>query len=500
MSQNESIQGVCFRKEERAESWETDLLERKEAAHQLERLIANAPGPYVIAMTSEWGSGKTFFLKAWEKDLLARKRPCVYFNAWKTDHAGDPLLALTGCITDSLKKNKFIAPQHLKKLAATATNIAVKSPTIMSKIAIGVANRWADGALNEVKDLLPDAFKLGTDLFLKNNARRETFTKQLEAIAKEASQKTLNNPVDPVNGTNHFPLFVLIDELDRCRPNYVIELLENIKHLFGVSGVVFLLAIDQDQILGVIQHTFGLCDINGRDIRQNYLRKFIDVFWKLPKPDAFTYTFNTLKTKNIPVPIDWTCQPISYWGQHIANDNTTFFDGNNLFYAMLGMLAKNSNNITLRELSQHIDRYRIISLSYPVTTREAFIIFRIIITCQSKEPDLKSKIINSGRKSKHYSINAASSALLDDIFHYLSLYVFEDADPTLRHPQERTERDEVLFDFIKDLMPQFFSEELYEAVMKKISFLDAFDFGESLQNDPQASHNGRQINNSKPIS
>ena len=88
MSQNESSQGVCFRKEEREPSWETDLLSRKDAAHQLERLIANAPGPYVIAMTSEWGSGKTFFLKAWEKDLLARKRPCVYFNSWETDHAG----------------------------------------------------------------------------------------------------------------------------------------------------------------------------------------------------------------------------------------------------------------------------------------------------------------------------------------------------------------------------------------------------------------------------
>lgn len=482
MGQNETNQGVCFRKEEREPSWDTDLLDRKDAAHQLERLIANAPGPYVIAMTSEWGSGKTFFLKAWEKDLLARKRPCVYFNAWETDHAGDPLLALTGCITESLKKQELIKPKRLDSVKTTASKIVSQAPSTVSKIFVGLANHYTDGALEDVKEVVSDTMKLGTDLFLKNNARRKNFTKQLATIAKEATDSVLEQPEDPINGAKHFPLFIMIDELDRCRPSYVIELLENIKHLFGVPGVVFLLAIDQDQILGVIQHTFGLCDANGRDIRQNYLRKFIDVFWKLPEPDAFTYSFYTLKTKNVPIPNDWTCQPISYWEQHLTNDNKTFFDGKNLFYAMLGMLAKNSNSITLRGLSQHIDRYRIISLSYPITTREAFIIFKVITIHKSKESDLISKIINSGRKSRHYAINTNSRKLLDSIFSYLNTYVFDDGNPTLRPQQERTDRDEVLFDFIKDLIPQFSGENLYESVMKKIDFLDAFDFGESLVN------------------
>ena len=488
MSQNESSQGVCFRKEEREPSWETDILSRKDAAHQLERLIANAPGPYVIAMTSEWGSGKTFFLKAWEKDLLARKRPCVYFNAWETDHAGDPLLALTGCITESLKQHDFIEPNRLIELAESASKIVSQSPGTIAKLAVGVANHFSSGALKEVKEILEDSVKLGTDLFLKNKQRRTDFVNQLKKIAAEASTKASKQDWnDPVNSTKKFPLFVMIDELDRCRPSYVIELLENIKHLFSAPGVVFFLAIDREQILGVIQHTFGLCDANGRDIRQSYLRKFIDVFWKLPEPDAFTYTFNTLKTKNVPIPNDWTCQPISYWGEHIANENKTFFDGKNLFYAMLGMLAKSYNSITLRELSQHIDRYRIISLAYPITTREAFTIFKIITTHQSKESDLTSKIINSGRKSSHHSINTNGRTLMEAIFFYLNIYVFDDGNPTLKPPQARTERDEALYDFIKDLTPQFPGRDLYESAIKKISFLDAFDFSESLPNGHQTS-------------
>ena len=360
MSQNESSHGVCFRKEEKEPSWETDLLGRKDAAHQLERLIANAPGPYVIAMTSEWGSGKTFFLKAWEKDLLARKRPCVYFNAWETDHAGDPLLALTGCITESLKANEFIAPARLKKLASTASDIFAKSPQILCKMAFGAANKAFDGALDEAKDEILDAMDLGTDLFLKNNERRADFVKQLETIAAKASGKAQKLPADPINGTNHFPLFVMIDELDRCRPSYVIELLENIKHLFGVSGVVFLLAIDQDQILGIIQHTFGLSALEDRDVRQDYLRKFIDVFWQLPEPDNFEFVYTKLLEKNIKRPEQWP-----NWQSHQLDEYGDFperkyMSSYSSFYASLAKGASVKKK-SLREYTQLIEKFYIIS-------------------------------------------------------------------------------------------------------------------------------------------
>ncbi|WP_419182173.1 P-loop NTPase fold protein [Pantoea ananatis] len=36
-----------------------------------------------------------------------------------------------------------------------------------------------------------------------------------------------------------YPLFVFVDELDRCRPTYAIEMLETIKHLFSIENVVY---------------------------------------------------------------------------------------------------------------------------------------------------------------------------------------------------------------------------------------------------------------------
>ena len=77
-----------------AMTWKNDLFGRKAYADRLTRLIHNTQGPYVIGLTSPWGSGKTFFLQAWRQQLLADEKPCIYFNAWEQDASGDPLVNL----------------------------------------------------------------------------------------------------------------------------------------------------------------------------------------------------------------------------------------------------------------------------------------------------------------------------------------------------------------------------------------------------------------------
>lgn len=487
MSQTESNQGVCFRKEEREPSWETDLLGRKDAAHQLERLIANAPGPYVIAMTSEWGSGKTFFLKAWEKDLLARKRPCVYFNAWETDHAGDPLLALTGCITHSLKKQNLIKPKRLKNFATSASKIVSQAPGTFSKILVGIANHYTDGEFEEVKEIVSDTMKLGTDLFLKNNARRKGFTKQLEAIAKEASDNALNQPADPVNGTNHFPLFVMIDELDRCRPSYVIELLENIKHLFGVRGVVFLLAIDQDQILGVIQHTFGLCDTNGRDIRLNYLRKFIDIFWALPTPDPRVFVLQNLLTRRPALPQGW---PVRTTSDPLKPHNDNPLATPDSYYYTLASAAIGKQR-SLRELLQILEKFFTISTCYNMNTRESFVIFDILMNYIDK---IKNQDMSRVIKQSEFSPQSAAQRDERDIAdqdHFSTLYAFiiensytqtlpqiKPSTQTIGNRYVLSLNERIMSVYLANIFTRFSGEELTQSVTKKIAFLDEFHFGE----------------------
>ena len=70
-----------------------------------------------------------------------------------------------------------------------------------------------------------------------------------------------------------------MDELDRCRPDYAIELLEGIKHLFGVPGVYFVVATNTIQLGESIRAVYG----NGFD-GQRYLKRFFDLQFSLPEP------------------------------------------------------------------------------------------------------------------------------------------------------------------------------------------------------------------------
>jgi hypothetical protein len=76
-------------------------------------------------------------------------------------------------------------------------------------------------------------------------------------------------------------LIIFIDDLDRCKPDYTIKLLECIKHFFSVPGAVFVLAIDSDSLGASVRASYG--DAIDTD---NYLRKFIDWRYRLPKPRA----------------------------------------------------------------------------------------------------------------------------------------------------------------------------------------------------------------------
>ncbi|QDE47832.1 hypothetical protein EIN43_17235 [Enterobacter hormaechei] len=68
------------------------------------------------------------------------------------------------------------------------------------------------------------------------------------------------------------PTFIFIDELDRCRPNYAIDMLETIKHLFDINNVVFVIATDKEQLSHSICSVYG----SGFDATR-YLDRFLYV-------------------------------------------------------------------------------------------------------------------------------------------------------------------------------------------------------------------------------
>ena len=88
------------------------------------------------------------------------------------------------------------------------------------------------------------------------------------------------------------PVVVVIDELDRCRPLYAIELLEVAKHLFSVEIIVFVLAINLRQLGHSIKAVYG-SDFDSHE----YLERFIDITIPLPMAERVHFIWNLMNER-----------------------------------------------------------------------------------------------------------------------------------------------------------------------------------------------------------
>ena len=90
------------------------------------------------------------------------------------------------------------------------------------------------------------------------------------------------------------PLIVVIDELDRCRPSYAVELLEVAKHLFAVDRIVFVLAVNRSELAHSIRALYG-SDFDA----VGYLRRFFDVDFRLPDPERVAFIDTMLEATQV---------------------------------------------------------------------------------------------------------------------------------------------------------------------------------------------------------
>ncbi len=84
--------------------WVDDVLDRKDIAERLTSIVRGQEAPFVISVDGRWGTGKTFLLKHWQQDLENQDWQAIYYNAWEDDFAGDPLISVTGQLSEHLKK------------------------------------------------------------------------------------------------------------------------------------------------------------------------------------------------------------------------------------------------------------------------------------------------------------------------------------------------------------------------------------------------------------
>jgi len=258
-----------------------DALNRKELEPPLTQFVTQASGPLVLALDGSWGSGKTTFLKMWRVKLDEAGHACLYLNAWKTDFAQEPLVAVVGELSGSIDsfapvgQEGDVLRKHMKKARKIAESIAKRSIPVGVKLAtLGILDTQ-DLTEKIISDFTSEIVEERIKDYEMGKSEIEDFRKSLASLSEEVSK--LKSDVSA-------KVVVIIDELDRCRPIYAVQLLERIKHLFDVPGIVFILGIDRSQLNHSIKALYGT-DFDA----QGYLRRFIDLDYQLPEPKIGNY-------------------------------------------------------------------------------------------------------------------------------------------------------------------------------------------------------------------
>lgn len=242
-------------------------LGRQKYAEILTQIVGSYEQGCVLAINGEWGSGKTTFMNMWKQLLKNKGFSALYFNVWEHDFVSDPLIGLVAELKSQLGSQE--CDDTVAKLVETAGQI-------IAGVIPGLLGNLAKRYIGEdAASIIKDGIGSAVDLFTKEV---EEYDHQCSSIDK--FRTTLIELV--ASCCNGKPLVFIVDELDRCNPFYAVKVLERIKHLFTIPNVVFVLSIDKRQLCNSIRGYYGSESIDA----DQYLRRFIDIEYFLPQPDA----------------------------------------------------------------------------------------------------------------------------------------------------------------------------------------------------------------------
>jgi len=266
---------------------EKDIFKRAEFGKGLANLLRLADDPLVIALDGPWGSGKTTFIKMLAGQLRQNGHPVIYFDAFANDYIDDAFVAIAGeviALSQAMKKEKTAAHKKFLERAVRAGRAILRSG---AKIGVKAATLGAlDAAdVSELKSVtkdVADEASTKADEYIKMLLSRQGEERQsierlrialselAGTLAAKPSKSDGERPEEP-------PLIFIVDELDRCKPPFALELLEKIKHVFSVSGVHFVLVSHLAQLENSVRFNYG-GDIDAR----TYLQKFYNLIVHLP--------------------------------------------------------------------------------------------------------------------------------------------------------------------------------------------------------------------------
>ena len=331
-----------------ANPWSDDLLARRDIATWLTNLVATQEPPLSVSLHGQWGTGKTFLLKRWQRTLELDGYQSIYFNAWEDDFCDDPLLAMIGHLDEHIEGDKF--KELARKVAEIAFPLIKENLLGVLKATTGVTIKLDQGEQGS---------KTPLEAYLEQRATKDELKSQLAQLSEEVARETSH------------PLVFIVDELDRCRPTFAIELLERVKHIFDVPHIVFVFGLNRDELTKSLSSVYG--DINT-DV---YLRRFFDFEFNLPEADSSGFVTHLINKFQL----DQVFQDLRVQG----NFDTSIYDFQNC--ATVFPKLWSALGLSLRDIDYSTRLLALLARNLPVRTSAHPFLLGILIAMKFKKPE-----------------------------------------------------------------------------------------------------------------
>lgn len=253
-------------------------LKRQPFANALTNVIVNHPSGFVMSINGDWGVGKTTFLRMWKADLTNNHGfETLYINAWESDYIADPMALIMSCLkelndTDGKRQEKFDTMLEYGGRIVTS---------VIPKLLKGYFKQKFGS--DEIGEAIEELANLGSDELITQISEATTAKQNLDKF-----RVSIESYLKAKKGVDEKPVVLFVDELDRCRPSFAVECLEQIKHFFAVKGIVFVLGINKVEMGNSVKGFYGSDAIDG----VSYLTRFIDYGVELPNPSISQYVMS----------------------------------------------------------------------------------------------------------------------------------------------------------------------------------------------------------------
>lgn len=348
------------------------------------KLLNSLKEASTLAIDGAWGSGKTVFVKQLRMladegvedygnstldnpaiEELRKKQKTFYFNAWENDYLGDALGAiLLRLIADSGEGlNEATVKRGLSMINPGA---AIKKVTF--------------------------------DLFdPEGKPKKDTLIEHIKPLLDRHG--AVSEFVDQIKGDKKRIVFI-IDELDRCKPSFAVDLLEVIKHYFVRDDITFIVTANLKELSHTVKKYYGY-EFDG----YAYLNKFFDLTIGLTRADPKEYAKNIL---------DWNLDGFVY--NNVAHDAIRYYEFEmreiNAYFSSLRLISRFLNRNNNYRQEQHIIQLIFVPIALALKIRDNNKYYRFI---SGKGQDVLSDFLSTTNEAVNFIIGSTYGQTNEEI-------------------------------------------------------------------------------------